>query len=130
MRWLAQGWATLRQVVGRSAVSTTPRGATASGPIPGYVAGGHWRSGAGELDPRLELLVSQLSAELSGCCWCIEQGRHRWRKALLPSSLLRQVRTYRAGTLLSERECAALALAEAVARYSILDPAPANAAVA
>jgi len=87
-----------------------------------YVAAGHWRPGASTLDGRLELLIAQLSAELSACGWCIEQGRHRWRKAALPTSLLGQLRCFRTSPLVSERDAAALALTEAVARYTEREP--------
>lgn len=97
--------------------------------LPAYVAATHWGPGRAQLDSRLELLVAQLSAELSSCRWCIDQGRHRWRKALLPTGLLSHLRSYRASTLFSERECAALVLAEAVARYTDRDPGAADAAL-
>lgn len=100
-----------------------------AGRLPGYVALGSWRLGGVSLDARLELLVEQLSAELSACGWCIEQGRHRWRKALLPAGLLRQLRSYRTSGLFSERDRAALLLAEAVAGYTEGTPGPADQAL-
>lgn len=98
--------------------------------LPAYVALAHWGPGRAQLDSRLELLVAQLSAELSSCRWCIDQGRHRWRKALLPAGLLGHLQSYRTSTLFSERECAALVLAEAVACYTDRDPVAADAALA
>jgi hypothetical protein len=95
---------------------------SAAGLLPAYVALGHWRTAGSTLDGRLELLVAQLSAELSACGWCIEQGRHRWRKAALPAGLLGQLRSYRTSPLVSERDAAALALTEAVARYTEREP--------
>jgi len=58
------------------------------------------------------------------------RGRHRWRKALLSDALLRQLRSYRTSALFSESECAGLALAEAVARYTEGAPSPADHALA
>lgn len=91
-----------------------PSGATA---LPAYVALGHWMPGRATLDARLELLVRELSAELSDCHWCIAETRHQWLKAFVPATLLRQLRVYETSTAFSERERAALALAEAVARH-------------
>ena len=73
------------------------------------------------LDSRLELLVSQLSAELSGCRWCIEAGRHRWRKASLPVESLKLLLTAGDAECFSERERAALAFAGAVAQAAATD---------
>ena len=71
-----------------------------------------------ELDPRLRLLVAQLAAELSGCRWCIECGRHRWRQAFLTTTELRALRRHVSTRLFSARERAALAFTEAVSRYA------------
>jgi alkylhydroperoxidase family enzyme len=70
------------------------------------------------LDSRLERLVRQLAAELAGCRWCIERGRHEWRKAFLSLAELRALPHYAASPVFSERERAALAFAEAVSRYA------------
>lgn len=108
-------------------------GARAATPVPGtllaYVALGKWGLPAAEVDLRLELLVAQLAAELSGCRWCIEQGWHRWRKAYQPAADLHGLREYRQSPLYSDRDRAALGLAEAVARYSDRNPEPAQAAL-
>jgi alkylhydroperoxidase family enzyme len=77
--------------------------------------------GAEPLDTRLELLVGQLSAELSGCRWCIEAGRHRWRKALLPVDSLKLLHTSGDAECFSERERAALGFAAAVAQGAASD---------
>ena len=90
--------------------------------LPAYVALGHWTPPAVTLKARLELLVAQLSAELSACQWCIARGRHRWRQAFLPADLLNQVRVYQTSGVFTEREGAALALAAEVARYTSRDP--------
>jgi alkylhydroperoxidase family enzyme len=92
-----------------------------TGALPAYVALGHWAPARAMLDAKLELLVGELSAELSACRWCIAQSRHRWLKAFLPMGLLTQLRTYETSAAFSERERAALALAEAVARHTDLD---------
>jgi alkylhydroperoxidase family enzyme len=129
---LARRLASWLRAVGRrpGPVGPRPIALPAPGLLPGYVALAHWGPGGTQLDPRLELLVAQLSAELSTCRWCIDQGRHRWRKAFLPAGLLRHLRGCRTSTLFSERECAALVLAEAVACYTDRDPVAADSALA
>jgi alkylhydroperoxidase family enzyme len=91
--------------------------------LPSYVALGHWSPSRPPLEARLELLIAELSAELSTCQWCIAESRHRWLKAFLPADLLRHLRAYETSAAFTERERAALALTEAVARHSDLDPA-------
>lgn len=68
------------------------------------------------LDRRTRMLSAQLAAELSGCRWCIERGRHDWRRARLPPILLRRLRDHATCTLFDERERTALAFIEAVSR--------------
>ena len=79
---------------------------------------GRYIAGGAALDPRVDLLVRQLAAELSRCRWCIEHGLHRWRHAFLPVAELGALRRYAASPLFSARECAALAFTEAVSRYT------------
>ena len=73
------------------------------------------------LDDRTRLLVVQLAAELSGCRWCIDRGRHDWRNARLPSILLRQIRAYESSPLFTPRDRAALAFAHAALRAPSCD---------
>ncbi len=68
------------------------------------------------LEPRIRMLAAQLAAELSGCRWCIERGRHDWRSARLPPILLRRLRDHSTSPLFDERERAALAFIEAASR--------------
>ncbi len=68
------------------------------------------------LDERTRLLVRQLAAELSGCRWCVDRGRHDWRNARLPSILLRQLRSFDSSQLFTPRERAALGFARAALR--------------
>ena len=75
---------------------------------------GRYIAGGATLDRRVDLLVRQLAAELSGCRWCIEHGLHRWRQAFLPIAELGALRRYAASPLFSTRERAALAFTEAV----------------
>lgn len=70
------------------------------------------------LDHRLALLVRQLAAELVGCHWCIEHGRHLWRQAFLSPEALAGLRRYKESPLFTARERAALAFTEAVSRYA------------
>ena len=122
---LARLVAWLRHRPGRARSELSPVRALSS-----YVALGHWASTPAVLEPRLELLIAQLAAELSACQWCIEQGRHRWLKAFLPSEVLSQVRGYQTSGAFSERERAALAVVEAVARHTEREPALPEQAIA
>src|SRR5207249_1087724 len=86
--------------------------------LPSYARMGRYIAVGAVLDPRVDLLVRQLTAELSGCRWCIEHGLHRWRQAFLPVAELGALRRYAASPLFSARERAALAFTEAVSRYT------------
>ena len=86
--------------------------------LPSYARMGRYIAGGATLDRRVELLVRQLAAELSGCRWCIEHGLHQWRQAFLPVAELGALRRYAASPLFSTRERAALAFTEAVSRYT------------
>lgn len=86
--------------------------------LPAYAALARYGSGAIDLDPRLRLLVTQLAAERSRCRWCIERGRHLWREAQLSFEALRALPRYETSALFSNRERAALRLADAVTRYA------------
>jgi len=97
------------------------RGRAAPSALPAYAALGYWRPPQRPLDARLELLVAQLSAQLSACRWCLDQARHRWLAAFLPQLDLSHLLGYERSAHFSERERAALALAEAVAGYSDRD---------
>jgi alkylhydroperoxidase family enzyme len=109
------GWV-LRAIAGRApAPAPLPAG---PGVLPAYAALARFRTGATALEPRLQLLVTQLAAERSHCRWCIERGRHLWREAVLPAEVLRALRQYAASPLFSNRERAALTFADAVTRYS------------
>jgi len=110
LRWLVRVW---RGVA-------TPPAPRLPGPraLPSYAGMGRYLTGPAALDPRLRLLVQQLAAELSGCRWCIERGRHRWRQAFLAPAVLGALRRHAASPLFSERERAALAFTEALSRYS------------
>lgn len=66
------------------------------------------------LSERTRLLVAQLAAEWSGCRWCIEQGRHDWRRAGLPWILLRHPEQLESSPLLDPSEQAACRFAAAV----------------
>jgi alkylhydroperoxidase family enzyme len=110
LRWLARAWEAL----------SAPPPARLPGPrvLPSYARLGRHLVGAAVLDPRLDLLVRQLAAELSECRWCIEQSRHRWRTAWLPLAALGALRHYPTSPLFSPRERAALAFTEALSRYA------------
>ena len=109
LRWLSLVWRAL----------VAPPATRLPGPraLRAYAALGRLVSSEAELEPRLRLLVRQLTAELSGCRWCIEHGRHVWRQAFLPLTDLRAVGHYATAPCFSAPERAALAFTEAVSRY-------------
>ena len=86
--------------------------------LPGYAALGRLGHSRGDLELRLRLLVTQLAAELSGCGWCIGRAQHQSLQAGLPSETLGAVRDWAASPVFAERERAALALVDALTRYS------------
>ncbi len=98
----------------------TPPTARLPGPqvLPSYARIGRQVAGEVRLDHRLALLVRQLAAELVGCHWCIEHGRHVWRRAFLSPEALAGLRCYKESPLFTERERAALAFTEALSRYA------------
>src|SRR6266576_3980890 len=104
LRLLSSIWKTL----------SAPPPARLPGPgvLPAYVRMERFASGAA-LEPRVDLLVRQLAAELAGCRWCIEHGVHRWRGSFLPVAELGALRRHAASPLFSPRERAALAFTEA-----------------
>jgi len=110
LRWLARTWRAI----------AAPPPAPLPGPraLPSYARMGRYIAGGAALDSRVDLLVRQLAAELSGCRWCIEHGLHRWRKAFLPAAELAALRHYAASPVFSARDRAALAFTEAVSRYA------------
>src|SRR6266852_1989129 len=108
LRWLARTWSAL----------SAPRPLPGPCALPSYARMGRYIAGGAAVDPRVDLLVRQLAAELSGCRWCIEHGVHRWRQAFLPLAELGALRRYAASPLFSTRERAALAFTEAVSRYT------------
>src|SRR6266550_4055459 len=99
VRWLARTWSAL----------SAPPPVPLPGPraLPSYARMGRYIAGGVALDPRIDLLVRQLAAELSGCRWCVEHGLHRWRQAFLPVAELGALRRYAASPLFSARGRAA-----------------------
>ena len=88
------------------------------GVLPSYARMNRYVTGGVTLHRRVELLVRQRAAELAGCRWCIEHGRHLWRQACLSPQELAGLDRYATSPLFSERERAALAFTEAVSRYA------------
>lgn len=112
LRWFAKTWSAI--------AAAPPPPPLLPGPhaLPSYARMGRYIVGGAVLDSRVDLLVRQLAAELSGCRWCIEHGRHRWRKAFLPATELAALRHYAASPVFSARDRAALAFTAAVSRYA------------
>lgn len=103
------------RALSRRRETATPGGARV---LPAYAALAHYQGGSSELEPRLRVLVTQLAAERSGCRWCIDRGRHLWREAHLSIDALRALLQYETSSLFSNRERAALHLADAVTNYA------------
>jgi alkylhydroperoxidase family enzyme len=103
--WMARhlGWSGAGQAPGRHA-------------IVGYLALSRRPGFSGTLDGRTALLAGGLAAQLSGCRWCIDRASHDWRIAGLPRQLLDELGAYSRNALFTDREHAALAFVEAVAR--------------
>lgn len=97
------GWSGVRPTPGRHAIV----GYLALSRLPGF---------GGALDARTALLAGGLAAQLSGCRWCIDRTGHDWRMAGLPRQLLDELSAYSSSGLFSDRERAALAFVETVAR--------------
>lgn len=110
LQWLGRTWRALRAL--------PPRGTPSPRVLPAYAALGRSIRDAVDLEPRLRLLVRQLAAELSGCRWCAEYGRHVWRQAFLPPYELEALRHFASTPLFSDRERAALAFTAALSRYA------------
>jgi alkylhydroperoxidase family enzyme len=98
----------------------TPPAPRLPGPrvLPSYARMGRYVAGGVTLDRRLQLLVQQLAAELVGCGWCIEHGRHLWRQAFLSPQELAGLQRYTESPHFSAPERAALAFTEALSRYA------------
>ncbi|MFN2571443.1 MAG: carboxymuconolactone decarboxylase family protein [Gemmatimonadales bacterium] len=111
-----RGAAIWRALAGRNG-SAAPS-ITGTRVLPAYAALARHRNTAGDLDPRLRLLVTQLAAERSHCRWCVERGRHLWREAQLSLDALRSLPRYETSSAFSVRERAALRFTDALTRYT------------
>src|SRR5260370_1576887 len=110
LQWLIRAWGARR--------APAPRATRSPRMLPAYAALGRSVGDTVALEPRLRLLVRQFAAELSGCRWCVEDGRHAWRQAFLPAHELAALRHFASTSLFSERERAALAFTAALSRYA------------
>ncbi len=79
-----------------------------------YVGMSRFVRGKTELSPAVRGLATQLVAELNGCSWCIDFGRHEGTRGSIPAEKLLTVTEYATSPLLGPSERAALAYAEAV----------------
>lgn len=87
--------------------------------VAGYLAWSRLPGFPSVLDGRTALLAAGLAAELSGCRWCIDRSGHDWRRAGLPGLQLRDLAAYSTSDRFTERERAALAFVESVARSQL-----------
>jgi len=70
-------------------------------------------------------LVHLRASQINGCGWCIDYGMRQARKAGESEDRLASVAAWRESPYLTEAECAALALAEAITRLAdSSDPVP------
>lgn len=96
-------------------------------PLPGprgiaaYARAGWGRSSPGALEPRLRLLVTQLAAERSECAYCVQYSRHVGLRGGVPAATLDAVADYPRSSQFSQRERAALALADALTGFAAAD---------
>ncbi len=96
-------------------------------PLPGprgiaaYARVSWGRSSPGALEPRLRLLVTQLAADRSECDYCVHYSRHVGLRGGVPAATLDAVTNYSRSTLFSQRERAALALADALTGFATSD---------
>jgi alkylhydroperoxidase family enzyme len=84
--------------------------------VAGYLAWSQIPGFPAVLDRRTALLAAGLAAELSGCRWCIDRCGHEWRMAGLGGDQFRDLTAYSTSDRFTERERAALAFVESVAR--------------
>ncbi len=87
------------------------------GPL-GLVAYARLRFTGGDLPQRLRLLVSQLAAERCGCLYCAHRNRHLALRAGISRENIGSVTRFATAPGYSEPERAALALADAITRFS------------
>ena len=90
------------------------------GPL-GLVAYARLQRGAADLPPRLRLLVGQIAAERSGCGWCAQRNRHLALQAGVSAGDVDGVTRFATAPGYSEPERAALALADAITRFSLAE---------
>ncbi|WP_199230393.1 carboxymuconolactone decarboxylase family protein [Promicromonospora sp. AC04] len=108
--------------------TVTPRMKNPATVVPGAVkvlAGlGQMVHGQGVPAATLEL-VHLRASQINGCGWCIDYGMRQARKAGESEDRLASVAAWRESPYLTEAECAALALAEAITRLAdSSDPVP------
>lgn len=82
------------------------------------VAYARLRSSGDDLPQRLRLLVGQLAALRSGCAWCAHRNRHLALQAGIAARDIDDVAGFATASGYSEPERAALALADAITRFS------------
>ena len=109
-------WPFLDRVTGASGAVHTPS-QTLPGPL-GLAAYARLRRSAADLPPRLRLLVSQLAAQRSGCAWCAQRSRHLALQAGVAAGDIDDVTRFATAPHYSAPERAALALADAITRFS------------
>lgn len=99
--------------------SRKPAATRLPGPLglPAYARLAHTWAPIAPLEPRLRLLVAQLSAVRSGCDYCVQHNRHSALKAGIAGEAIDGVAGYASASHFSDAERAALALADAVTGF-------------
>lgn len=110
-------WPFPDRVAGSTGVLTASPRAKLPGPL-GLVAYARLRQTREDLPQRLRLLVGQLAALRSGCPWCTHRNRHLALQSGVSAADVDHVTCFASAPGYSEPERAALALADAITRFS------------
>lgn len=110
-----------RRVVGQEMLPLQIVGRNTGFVLP-YLATSRFVRGRTKLPHATRTLATQLVAEINGCSWCIDYGRHEGGRVGLATEKLLGVREYAHNPLYSPAERAALAYAEAATQIGARVP--------
>ena len=113
-------WPFTERVIGCLLARPQSPGGPLPGPggLPAYARLARSWAALEPLPPRLQLLVAQLAAARSGCGYCAQHNLHLALQAGLSLVVMDTVDDYAGAPHFSEAERAALALADAVTRFT------------